>query len=133
MMVPFAPQIITALIIINLVTGVGAYALYKYNNSLQEEKGKLESQLSSALMVNEENMAVINGLLVDQRKQQVTMRVLREDTAKAESYKEQLLTALGEHDLTFLAARKPGLIENRINDATKKIFDNIESSTDHTD
>jgi len=37
---------------------------------------------------------------------------------------------LRKHDLRFLALKKPNLIEKRINDATKRVFDMIEKETE---
>ena len=37
---------------------------------------------------------------------------------------------LRKHDLRFLALKKPNLIEKRINDATRRVFDMIEKETE---
>ena len=50
-----------------------------------------------------------------------------------EQYGDNLRKKLHKHDLTRLSIKKDiyqsGLIEKRINDGTKKLFDNIESVT----
>ena len=48
---------------------------------------------------------------------------------EAEKYGDELSKKLREHDLTRLTLRKPGLIEKRVNDATQKVFEDLESST----
>ena len=52
---------------------------------------------------------------------------LQEANERAEKYQKQLIDILTEHDLEYLAYKKPGLIEKRINDATAKVFDDLES------
>ena len=48
---------------------------------------------------------------------------------KAEEYKDELTKKLNEHNLTKLSTAKPGLIEKRVNDATTKIFKELEDIT----
>jgi hypothetical protein len=48
---------------------------------------------------------------------------------KAEQYGDDLREKLNNHDLTKLSAKKPGLIEKRINNATAKIFQELEDIT----
>ena len=48
---------------------------------------------------------------------------------KAEEYGDDLRKKLHKHDLTRISIKKPGLIEKRINDGTKKLFERIESLT----
>jgi predicted TPR repeat methyltransferase len=54
---------------------------------------------------------------------------LQANLQKAEAYKDQLMSKFQKHNLTKLSLAKPGLIERRINDATKEVFDDIESLT----
>jgi len=55
---------------------------------------------------------------------------LGEDLRKAEEYGDELRATLQKHDLTYLATVKPGLIEKRMQDATNKLWDDLESITD---
>jgi uncharacterized protein YhbP (UPF0306 family) len=52
---------------------------------------------------------------------------LAEKLQTSEASRNRLIEVFGKHDLTRLALRKPGLIETRINNGTKKAFDGIES------
>ena len=54
---------------------------------------------------------------------------LQENLQEVELENSRLNRLFREHDLTDLASKKPGLIEQRINDATKKVFDDLESLT----
>ena len=44
----------------------------------------------------------------------------------------ELIEKLQKHDLTRLSLKKPGLIEKRINDGTKELFESFESLTGNT-
>ncbi len=48
---------------------------------------------------------------------------------EAEEYRETLNQKLRDHNLTKLSAAKPGLIQRRVNDATAKIFKELEDIT----
>jgi len=54
---------------------------------------------------------------------------LTEDLQKAEQYGDELRATLQKHNLTHLANKKPGLIEKRMQDATNKLWDDLESIT----
>jgi len=54
---------------------------------------------------------------------------LSTDLQKAEKYGDELRATLQKHNLTHLANKKPGLIEKRMQDATNKLWDDLESIT----
>ena len=54
---------------------------------------------------------------------------LQANLQHAEVYKDSLIEKFRDHDLTRLSLKRPGMIQLRINDATKKVFDDIESLT----
>ena len=55
---------------------------------------------------------------------------LQNDLQKAEQYGDELRATLQKHNLTHLANKKPGLIEKRMQNATNKLWDDLESITD---
>ena len=57
---------------------------------------------------------------------------LSTDLQKAEQYGDELRATLQKHNLTHLANKKPGLIEKRMQNATNKLWDDLESITDPT-
>ena len=57
---------------------------------------------------------------------------LSSDLQKAEQYGDELRSTLQKHNLTHLANKKPGLIEKRMQDATNKLWDDLESITTPT-
>ena len=54
---------------------------------------------------------------------------LSTDLQKAKKYGDELRATLQKHNLTHLANKKPGLIEKRMQDATNKLWDDLESIT----
>jgi len=56
-------------------------------------------------------------------------RTLSADLQKAEQYGDELRSTLQKHNLTHLANKKPGLIEKRMQNATNKLWDDLESIT----
>lgn len=61
--------------------------------------------------------------------QSKAMIKLNRDQVAAEKDKENLLALLRKHDLEALAKNKPGMVEERINNATRKSFREIERDT----
>jgi multidrug resistance efflux pump len=54
---------------------------------------------------------------------------LSADLQKAEQYGDELRATLQKHNLTHLANKKPGLIEKRMQNATDKLWNDLESIT----
>ena len=75
------------------------------------------------------NQQTIDKLTSDFQQQQVLNEELNIKLKASEAYGDNLAKKLREHDLTMLTLRKPGLIERRVNSATQKILDDLESST----
>ena len=75
------------------------------------------------------NQDTIDKLTKDYEQQQVLNEELNVKLQASEAYGDALAKKLREHDLTMLTLRKPGLIERRVNSATQKILNDMESST----
>ena len=84
------------------------------------------AKLTIAAQTNQET---INKLEEDNQAYEVANKELQLKYREAEKYGDELSKKLRERDLTRLTLRKPGLIEKRVNDATKKVFEELESST----
>lgn len=104
----------------------GAYLYYKDTQAriaqLVENNAKLE-------LVAQTNQETINqmqtDIMVNQQKAEELSGRLRE----AEVYQDELVAKLRRHNLTMLTEQKPGLIETRVNKATKELFDGLEEVT----
>ena len=75
------------------------------------------------------NQDTIDKLTQDYEQQQELNSELKVKLTAAEAYGDELAKKFRENDLTMLTMRKPGLIERRVNSATQKILDDLESST----
>ena len=121
-------KIYMLIIVVGLLGGVvyGAYAYYQDTQqriaTLQQNNAKLETVAKS-------NEMTINSLQESQEKFATLNKDLQMKLDKAEEYGDDLRKKLHKHDLTRLSIKKPGLIEKRINNGTKKLFERIESLT----
>ena len=75
------------------------------------------------------NQQTIDKLTTDFQQQQELNTELNIKLKASEAYGDNLAKKLREHDLTRLTLKKPGLIERRVNSATQKILNDLESST----
>lgn len=119
---------------LNLLSGpmlylglIGAAVLWYKNNenkleSLMYENERLRYTASSCEetlnKINEDNIRIVKN------EKELNARI-----QAAESYNTELIQKLRKHNLTSLTIAKPGLIEKRINNATKEIFEEFESVT----
>ena len=62
-------------------------------------------------------------------KQGKALSNLQRKTAQIEAEKDQYLQIFRKHNLDKLALLKPGLVELRVNKATKEIFEVLENDT----
>ena len=121
-------KIYMLIIVVGLLGGVvyGAYAYYQDTQQriaiLQQNNAKLET-------VAKTNELTINSMKESQEKFATLNKDLQMKLDKAEEYGDDLRKKLHKHDLTRLSIKKPGLIEKRINNGTKKLFERIESLT----
>jgi len=108
-----------------LVGSMGGGALWYYKDT-QSTIATLRDNNSKLMMVAETNQETINSMARDYEIAQENMLVLQERAKEAEVYQDELAAKLRRHDLTALTLQKPGLIEKRVNNATAKIFDELE-------
>ena len=114
--------------ILGLVGGVvyGGFYYYKDTQSriqiLTENSVKLEQAAQT-------QKQTIDVLIADAEKFAKLNSELQLKLTKANDYKNELIGKLRKHNLTRLSQQKPGLIEKRVNDGTKKLLDDFQSLT----
>ena len=118
------------IIVVGLIGGV-VYGAYAYYNDTQQRIKTLQENNAKLETVAKTNEITINSLQESQEKFATLNKDLQVKLNQAEEYGDDLRKKLHKHNLTRLSIKKPGLIEKRINDGTKKLFDNIESLTAH--
>jgi len=113
------------LILMFLLSGMVGGAWFYYTDT-QERLATLRDNNAKLMMVAETNQETINSLQRDYELAQENMLALQERAKEAEKYQDELAAKLRRHDLTRLTLQKPGLIEKRVNNATDKIFSELE-------
>ena len=116
------------IIVLGLVGGViyGGWYYYKDTQAriqtLTENSAKLE-------VATQQQEMTINTLVEDAEKYRELNKELNTKLEAANDYKNDLISKLRKHDLSRLSQQKPGLVEKKINNGTKKLFESFESIT----
>ena len=114
------------LLAIILVLGISSYYLYNENKTLTTNNALLEGAVATqkdAIEALQSDFALQTGSLLELqgRNQEIQQEMTR------------YLDIFKRHNLTKLAAAKPGLLEPRINKGTKNVFDSIEEDSRNID
>lgn len=104
-------------------------AAYFYVSSTQSKISDLSKDVQKYKTAHESCELTLKTFKENITEQENNIRLLGNHLVNAESYNDFLRSKLGSHNLTYLALEKPGLIERRINDATKKVFADISNTT----
>ena len=112
-------QFLLALIV---ALGGSTYYLWNENQTLKANNAKLEY----AVETQEET---ITNLQNDFALQGESLLAMQSKNQEIEAEMNRYLDIFKRHDLSKLAAAKPGLIEPRVNKATKEVFNGIEQDS----
>jgi len=116
------------IVVLGLVGGVVYGGFYYYKDTqariqiLTENSAKLEQATQT-------QKQTIDVLIADAKKFAKLNSELQTNLIKANGYKNELIGKLRKHNLTRLSQQKPGLVEKRINNGTKKLLESFESLT----
>ena len=106
--------------------GFGGYIYYKDTQAriaiLTENSAKLEQAANT-------QKQTIDTLVEDAAKYRELNKELNTKLEAANEYKNKLIGKLRKHDLAKLSMQKPGLVEKKINNGTKKLFKSLEELT----
>lgn len=105
-----------------LILGIGSYFLYQENVTLKENNFKLET----AVETQKETMATMKE---NYEKQGAALQNMARVNAEIEAEKAEYLAIFSRHNLDMLALKKPGLIENRFNNASEAVMEGLENDT----
>ena len=105
-----------------LVMGLGGWFLWDQNQRLVELNKAFEVR-------NAEQIATIAAQQEQFQVQTAALNNLTKKNQEIEADMNRYLDIFRRHNLTKLAAAKPGLIEPRMNKATKEVFDGIENDS----
>ena len=121
-------RIYILIVVLGLVGGVvyGGYYYYKDTQARIQTLTENSAKLEQATQTQKQT---IDTLIADAEKFAKLNSELQLELVRANDYKNELIGKLRRHDLTRLSQQKPGLIEKRINNGTKKLFESFESIT----
>ena len=105
-----------------VVMGIGSYFLWSQVQHLTELNKAFEVRTA-------EQIATIAAQQEQFVKQTTALNNLSKKNQEIEADMNRYLDIFRRHNLTKLAAAKPGLIEPRMNKATKEVFDGIENDS----
>jgi uncharacterized protein HemX len=117
-----------ALIKIALMAIIISAAVY-YFKYTQEKIDTLTKQIAEYQVAKETAEKTITQLKMSAKEQKELMKNLNKNLRTAEQQNDELRELFRKHNLAKLAIKKPTLIEKRINDATQKMFDDINNIT----
>lgn len=103
--------------------GLVTFFLYNQNNTLKENNIKLEN----AVQAQQEAM---DALRASYEKQGKSLMNMSRRNAEIEAEKAEYLAIFSRHNLDMLALKKPGLIQNRMNNASEKVMEGMENDTE---
>ena len=115
-----------------LVLLAGAGGAYFYVQNLQSDLETARANVAKMEIAVQTSEASLKLERAETARLGELNNKLSNDLQKAEQYGDELRATLQKHNLTHLANKKPGLIEKRMQDATNKLWDDLESITTPT-
>ena len=106
--------------------GMGYLYVQKLQSDLETARENV-AKMEVAIQVSEASVATLQADAI--RNAQLSVNLQRE-LQTAERYGDELRATLQKHNLTALAQKKPGLIENRMQDATDSLWNDLRGITD---
>ena len=116
------------LIVLGLLAGVG-YGAYYYYNDTQQRLAILRDNNAKLEVVNKENQETIKMMKDNYEKQSKLNKELSAKLKDAEVYGNELRKKLSKIDLPAASLNRPKETEERINNASQKVLDMLESIT----
>ena len=114
------------LIGIILVLGLGSYYLYNQNQVLSANNLALEGAIV-------EQQAAMDAMKENFEKQGKSLQNMMRKNTQIEQEMNSYLDIFRRHNLNQLAVAKTGMIEKRVNNATKQVFESIENDSKELD
>lgn len=113
-------KVIAVIVLISICVGYFYYSQSQISSLIEDKAILTQKQEQYKLGIKELESAM--------RKQAELTRTLNEDALKARTLANEALAVIDNHNLEFLSFAKPELIERRINNATSKVFKDIEDA-----
>ncbi len=110
--------------------GVGGYFYY---TTTQAEITELRNLNTAYTLKFEQQEQALESLQADFQLQTQSLNEMQAKSQEIQAEMARYLDIFKRHNLTKLAAAKPGLIETRVNKGTKNVFDSIEADSSTID
>ena len=117
------------LIVVLGIVGGAVYGAFYYYQDTQKRIAQLQENNAKLEVANQTNQKTIMKMKENAEQLNALTDQLQTELRKAEEYGDELRATLNKHNLTHLANKKPGLIEKRMQDATDKLWKDLESAT----
>lgn len=117
-------SLVLGVFLISSLTASGIY-IKNLNNQISTLKA---NQIILDSKIKEQNESIKN-YLAKQKENLEQINSLEKDKQEATRAVTELRNKFARHNLNNLALMKPGLIENRVNKGSKKVFDELMSLT----
>ena len=111
---------------IMLVLGLATFYLYNQNQTLTANNLALEGAVK-------EQQAAMDTMRESFEKQGKALNQMSRKNAQIEQEMNSYLDIFRRHNLNQLAIAKPGMIEKRVNNSTKQVFESIENDSKELD
>ena len=118
-------KIYLLVIVLGLVGG-SVYGGYYYYKDTQERIRILTENTAKLETAKKMQDDTITAMIEDREKFDELNKELGRKLSAANVYKDVLIGKLRKHNLAKLSLRKPGLVEKKINNGTKKLFRALE-------
>ena len=121
-------KVYIGIIVFGLVGGAvyGGYYYYKDTQARIQILTENNSKLEVAAQTQNQT---IDTLVQDAQKYASLNNELQSRLDSANDYKNELIGKLRKHDLARLSLQQPGLVEEKINNGTKRLFEKFENIT----
>lgn len=113
-----------------VLMALGGYGFYLYYEHTQERMQEQAAEIALVRMANE-NLADTVAKKDEALSRQIeNLNRLNREVATIRKEAGDMAELLSRHDLRYLAAKKPGLIERRVNSGTKDVFNQLKALSD---
>lgn len=105
-------------------------AFYLYFNHAQEKMNEQAAQIELLQNANETLQGTIIRQREETRRQAENLNNLNDRLNRIRRESNDMAELLARHDLKYLATKRPGLIENRVNRGTQDVFNQLKELSD---
>lgn len=119
-------------ILMSVIMAMGVSGFLYYQFSVVPMKNKLEEQAKVIIaqdLRDQEQKAAIESIQNNLAVTTESLKGLQIQNQQYEAEMSEYLDIFRRHNIAKLASAKPGLMETRVNNATKEVFDAIEADS----